>query len=90
MIGVDKAKISRAENEHESAMLSTYRRCAEALGVPLSAIFTEELTEEELWFLEVFRSLPENWRPQVRALMELARQSPSSEEQQNDDAAPQS
>jgi transcriptional regulator with XRE-family HTH domain len=86
MIGVDKAKISRAENEHKSAMLSTYRACAEALEVPLSAIFSDELTPEERWFLDMLRALPEQWRPQVRALMELARSEPQSKAPQSGDA----
>jgi transcriptional regulator with XRE-family HTH domain len=86
MLSVDKAKISRAENEHKSAMLLTYRMCAEALGVPLSAIFSDDLSEEERGFLEIFRSLPVHWRPQLRNLMELAKSTPPSAIPQSDDA----
>jgi transcriptional regulator with XRE-family HTH domain len=86
MLSVDKAKISRAENEHKSAMLLTYRMCAEALGVPLAAIFTDDLTEEERRFLDVFRALPEHWRPQLQTLMELAKSGPALTSEQNADA----
>src|SRR5574343_1788270 len=42
MIGVNTSTISRAESMHPSAKLETYQKCAEALNLKLSDLFTDE------------------------------------------------
>ena len=48
MIGRDKSTISRAENMSKTAKLETYQACADALGVPLIALFASSLDEAAL------------------------------------------
>lgn len=55
MIGSSQPTIQRAESEHGSAKLDTYKRCADALGVTLSDIFTDR-SEIEDALLRVFRN----------------------------------
>lgn len=48
MIGRDKATISRAENMSNTAKLATYQACADALDVPLIALFAGSIDEAAL------------------------------------------
>lgn len=72
MLGIDKSTISRAENAHSSAMLNTYQRCADALGVTLSEIFCDELTPDEAELLRVFRAIPRENHAQIIGLLRLS------------------
>ena len=76
MIGKDAATISRAENGHGSAMLQTYADCAAALGVPLMALFGDDVSPIEKRLLDVFRSLPAERQAEMVALLEIAKGPP--------------
>jgi pyrroloquinoline quinone (PQQ) biosynthesis protein C len=73
MIGATKSKVSRAESMHKSAMLETYRLCAEALGVTLADIFSEDLSPVERALVQAFRNTPEDRRGIWTELVKLAK-----------------
>lgn len=70
--GLEQATISRAENMHKSAMLSTYMKCAEALGVTLADIFADERTALEQTLIGAFRRVPLEKHPMLFDLLRLA------------------
>lgn len=79
LIGADQATISRAENMHGSAKLSTYRACAKVLGVTLADIFSDvQRSDLEMMLLRTFRSLPENRQQRWLQLLDLAMQDAQS------------
>lgn len=59
MVGVKQPHISRIEAGDEGPPLSLYRSIAEALGVPLSELFTEARGAAEQILIEAFRDLPD-------------------------------
>ena len=77
MIGVDPSTVSRAESMHHSAKLSTYIKCAEALGVTLSDIFSDDRTALENRLIAAFRSLPASQRHRLVSLIELGEPDPN-------------
>lgn len=72
MIGKDAATINRAEAMHKSATLLTYQKCADALGVKLSDLFTDERTALESELIRVFRGIPEDRYQELLGLLRLA------------------
>lgn len=74
LVGVDQATIQRAEKMHSSAKLETYVKCAEALGVTLSDLFSDERSAEEALLVIAFRSSDASRR---KVLTELAREAGS-------------
>ena len=71
MLNVSQPTIQRAEAEDPSAKLGTYKRCAEALGITLSDIFSDRsATEDRL--LEVFRCIPSQKHAQLMNILEVA------------------
>lgn len=76
MIGVDPATVSRAESMHDSAKLSTYIKCADALGVTLSDIFSDDRTALESRLIAAFRALPASQHHRLVSLIELVESDP--------------
>lgn len=68
MVGVDQSTIQRAEKMHASARLETYVKCAEALGVTLSDLFSDERSAEEALLVIAFRSSDASRRKMLHAL----------------------
>lgn len=78
LVGVDQATIQRAEKMHSSARLETYIKCADALGVTLSDLFSDERTAEEALLVIAFRSSDASRRKVLSALaIEAGSQPPS-------------
>lgn len=72
MINVSQPTIQRAEAEDPSAKLGTYKKCAEALGTTLGAIFNDRsATEENL--IAVFRRLPSDKHDRLMSILEVAK-----------------
>jgi transcriptional regulator with XRE-family HTH domain len=82
MIGMDASTVNRAEKGAPSAKLDTYKKCAIALGVTLSDIFSAPLSASEATLLEKFKSIPEQHRAQILALFDLVRTDTSPATQQ--------
>lgn len=91
MVGVTQPHISRIEKGDEGPPLSLFRTIAEALDVPLAALFSEERFEAEQALIDAFRCLPqarrEGWlemaklvQSEARAADRAAGQSPDPEE----------
>jgi transcriptional regulator with XRE-family HTH domain len=72
LVGVDASTIQRAEAMADSAMLKTYKMAAQALGVTLSDLFSEQRTASEQGLLEVFRRIPESRHRELVRLLEIA------------------
>lgn len=70
LIGLDQSTVQRAENMHSSAKLDTFVLCAEALGVGLDAMFSDERTEDEALLLQAFRLMPPQLKRSVLSLAE--------------------
>lgn len=88
MIGKDAATINRAEAMHRSATLLTYQKCAEALGVTLADLFTDERSAIEAELVRVFRRIPEDRYQELLGLLRLAESRAPSEAKQGDAAGP--
>ena len=73
VIGVNQSTIARAERCHPSAKLSTYQACADALGVKLSDIFSDDRTPIEVELLKKFRGLSAKSQDKALDLLELVR-----------------
>lgn len=77
MVGVSQPHISRIEKGDEGPPLSLFRTIAEALGVPLSTLFSETRSEMEQVLIEAFRKLPESrkegWLEMARLVQAEAR-----------------
>lgn len=71
MIGVDQSTIQRAEKEHPSAKLQTYKLCADRLGVTLADLFSESRSVVEDQLIKGFRDMPESSRDKVLAILDL-------------------
>ena len=84
MIGMDPATVQRAETEHPSAKLATYKLCAEALGVPLAALFSDQLTDDEIQALQMYRAVPAERRHVLRDLFLMAQGSAGPKGQENE------
>lgn len=76
VLGVSPSKISRAESEHDSAMLDTYKRAAEYFGVPLSAIFSDERGPAEQEVLQILANLSGPRLEQALAILRLSQDLP--------------
>lgn len=74
MVGLNQSTIARAENAHPTAKLATYQKCADALGVDLSDIFSDDRTPVEIEVLRTFRSISEEKRERMLALLDLVRE----------------
>ena len=59
MVGVSQPHISRMEKGDEGPPLALFRAVAEALEVPLSALFADSRDEAEQALIDAFRQLPE-------------------------------
>ncbi|TQS73310.1 helix-turn-helix transcriptional regulator [Rhodobacteraceae bacterium] len=73
MVGVDRSTISRAESMNKTAKISTYIKCAEALGVSLSDLFADSMDPTERDLLQLFRVTPEAMKPHFVDLMRAAK-----------------
>ena len=76
MIGTDVSTVSRAENMHKSAMLATYIKCAEALGVTLADLFSDDRTALEQSLISAFRRVPTDKHAMLFDLLKLAEAQP--------------
>ncbi len=72
MIGKDAATVNRAEAMHRSATLLTYKKCADALGVTLADLLTDERTALESELVKIFRGIPEARYQELLGLLRLA------------------
>ena len=81
MVGVDASTIQRAEAMADSAMLKTYKSCAEALGVTLNDLFSDKQTLVERELLAAFRKIPQWRHDEVVRLLEIAAIQPPKEDQ---------
>lgn len=72
IIGMDASTVQRAEVMAETTKLKTYQLCADALGVTLYDIFSEDRTAVELALLEVFRRIPAARHSELVSILELA------------------
>ena len=73
VIGVNQSTIQRAEACDKTAKLATYKACAEALGVSLSDIFSDERSPVENALLSQFRTIPADQQDKVLAILDLVR-----------------
>ena len=80
-VGVDASTIQRAEAMADSAMLKTYKMAAQALGVTLSDLFSDDRTAIESALLDVFRRIPETKHDELVRLLELAANPPPQRDQ---------
>lgn len=85
--GLSQSRISRIERGDEGAPLSSYRLIADALGVGVPDLFTDERSRAERLLIEAFASLPparqQGWlemarlaQAEAKAAGEAASQSP--------------
>lgn len=81
LIGVDGSTIQRAETMHHSAKLETYQKCAEALGVTLADLFTEDLSPVERALVAAFRQIPDQQKHVVQGMVRLAAGQAASSDQ---------
>ena len=78
-IGMDAATVNRAEKMAASAKLSTYMKCADALGVELVDLFATNRTQLEQELLTAFRNISPARHHELIALMQLAREDRTDE-----------
>ena len=78
IVGVDQATIQRAETMHSSAKLDTYIKCAAALGISLSDLFSDDRTGEEALLIIAYRSSDPSRRRILDALTSEAASQPGS------------
>lgn len=71
MVGLNQSTIQRAEREHPSAKLVTFRVCADALGVSMSQIFGNAHSELHQELYKVLEGVPKERIPEVKALLKL-------------------
>lgn len=74
MVGRNASTIQRAEAMDKTAKLLTYRLCAEALGVSLSDLFTDDRTPLEQWVIELFRASAKEQQEKLARLLEATAQ----------------
>lgn len=79
LIGMDASTVQRAEVMDKTAKLTTYRLCAEALGVDLADLFSDDRTSQELALLRIFRAAEPTQRARMIQLLELAANLPAQE-----------
>jgi transcriptional regulator with XRE-family HTH domain len=72
MIGKDASTIQRAETMHHSAKLATYIQCADALGVSLSDIFSDEMSALERQVIATFREAPPEVQERLAQMLAIA------------------
>jgi len=75
MLGVSQPTIQRAETEHDSAKLGTYKRYADILGITLADVFGDRSEVEKLIF-EHFENADEQERAYLLDLVKTARSRP--------------
>lgn len=80
LIGKDQATVQRAEKMSNGATLDTYKRCAEVLDVPLSAIFVDGIDEMRL--LIAYRDAGPNAREWLLAMAKQAKLQPPQPEEE--------
>ena len=80
-VGVDASTIQRAEAMSDSAMLKTYKMVAQALGVTLADLFSDDRTTVEGALLDVFRRIPAERHNELVRLLELAASPPQQKDQ---------
>ncbi len=68
LIGVNQSTIQRAETMHASAKLETYAKAAEALGVTLADLFSDDRSSEEALLVIAFRSSDQSRKQILSAL----------------------
>ncbi len=79
VVGLNQSTIQRAEAEHPSAKLSTYKRCASALDITLDQVFGEMRSELEERVLAILAKQPVERHPEILALLDIARGRASEE-----------
>lgn len=77
MVGVKQPHISRIEKGDEGPPLSLFRQIANALDVPLAALFSDERSTAEQALLDAFTALPparrQGWLEMARLVQAEAR-----------------
>lgn len=79
MIGVNQSTIQRAEAEHPSAKLETYKLCAQFLNVTLAQIFGPARSELEMELFSALSRVPKHRYQDVLSLLRLATSQPLEE-----------
>lgn len=69
-VGVDQSTVHRAEHMARSATMATYRDCAQALNVPVQALFAD--SPEEVVLLTAFRDSDDRARSLLLSLAQDA------------------
>jgi len=77
MVGVTQPTIVRAETMDDGAMLRTYIKCADALGVTLADIFADDRSALEQTLIGAFRRVPVEKHPMLFDLLKLAEAQPA-------------
>lgn len=72
MVGVSQPHISRIENGDDGPPLRMFKDIADALGVSLPALFSDDLSERESELLQVFRRIPKAKHAELLAALRLA------------------
>lgn len=81
MIGCDQSTVQRAESLHSSAKIKTYTEYANALGMKLHDLFSEDVTPDEVELLRIFRRAPASKHDEIMAILRLAREEIDGEAQ---------
>lgn len=90
MVGVTQPHISRIEKGDEGPPLSLFRTIADALNVPLAALFSDERAEAEQALIDAFRKLPsgrrEGWLEMARLIQSEAKAADQEDDRSRDQA----
>ncbi|WP_299734698.1 helix-turn-helix transcriptional regulator [uncultured Roseobacter sp.] len=73
LIGVNQSTIQRAEAEHPSAKLITYKKCAAALGITLDQVFGPARSEIQQRLHDALDLVPDEHHDDVRAILNLVK-----------------
>lgn len=87
MVGVTQPTISRAERGDYGIPIGTYKACADALGISLADLFSDDRTSAQEAILAAFDRLPPARQQAWLAMAELAQKEAAIEAAQNDPAA---
>lgn len=77
ILGCDQSTVQRAETMHKSAKLTTYQEYANAFGVQLWQLFSDDVTPDEVEILKIFRRVPKEKHDDLFSLLKLARETDS-------------
>lgn len=72
LIGMDPTSVHRAEVMDKSAKITTYAKCAQALQVSLSDLFSDGRSELEWRLIAAFRKIPADQQDRIVGLLAVA------------------